>query len=275
MTTPLLTMPLRWWIPSTLVLGIRHGGRARVGLALAAALLVSACGGTGAASTADDPAAGPVTVFAAASLTEVFTALGERYEQQHPGAEVTFSFAGSQALVAQVQQGAPADVLATADEKSAAVVRPELAADPVVLARNRLALVTEPGDPRGVTTLADLAAPGLKVVLAGPTVPVGKAARAALAAAGVTVRPVSEEPDVKAVLQKVRLGEADAGIVYATDLVAAGDAVSGTPLPGVSNAYPAAVLADAPHPEAAAAFLDLARSPDGLELLTRAGFLPP
>ena len=249
----------------------------RAALALAAALLLSACGGTEAVSTAraEDPAAGPVTVFAAASLTEVLTELGELYEQQHPGAEVTFSFAGSQALVAQVLQGAPADVLATADERSAAAVRAELADDPVLLARNRLALVTEPGDPLEVRTLADLAEPAVKVVLAGPTVPVGKAARAALAAAGVTVRPVSEEPDVKAVLQKVRLGEADAGIVYATDLVAAGDAVAGTPLPGVSNAYPAAVLAGARHPEAAAAFLDLARSPEGLALLTRAGFLPP
>lgn len=249
----------------------------RAVLAAAAALLLSACGGTQAVSTSavQDPAAGPVTVFAAASLTEVFTELGRLYEQQHPGAEVRFSFAGSQALVAQVQQGAPADVLATADEKSAASVRAELADDPVVLARNRLAIVTEQGDPLGVRALTDLARPGLKVVLAGPTVPAGKAARAALSAAGVAVRPVSEEPDVKAVLQKVRLGEADAGVVYATDLVAAGDAVSGTPLAGVSNAYPAAVLADAPHPGPAAAFLALARSAEGLELFTRAGFLPP
>lgn len=244
-------------------------------LLAAVVALLSACGGTAAAPSGADPAAGPVTVFAAASLTEAFTELGALYEKQHPGAEVRFSFAGSQALVAQVQQGAPADVLATADERSAVAVRAELAADPVVLARNRLALVTEPGDPLGLRTLGDLARPGLKVVLAGPTVPVGGAARAALSAAGVTVRPVSEEPDVKAVLQKVRLGEADAGVVYATDLVGAGDSVSGIPLPGVSNAYLAAVLADAPHPEAAAAFLALARSPEGSAVLTRSGFLPP
>ncbi len=214
-------------------------------------------------------------MFAAASLTEVFTELGAVYEQQHPGADVTFSFAGSQSLVAQIEQGAPADVLATADEKSAESVRSALAADPVVLARNRLAVVVERGNPLRLTSLADLQRPGLKVVLAGPTVPAGKAARAALTAAGVTVRPVSEELDVKAVLQKVRLGEADAGIVYATDVRAAGTDVTGLPLPGVSNAYPAAVLRDIPHEAAAQAFLALAASPEGRAVFARFGFLPP
>lgn len=245
--------------------------------ALLALLLLAACGGgrAGTAAAPVDPAAGPVTVFAAASLTEVFQDLGSAFTKAHPGAAVTFSFAGSQSLVAQVQQGAPADLLATADEKSAASVRADLATDPVVLARNRLALVTEKGDPLHLNGLADLARPGVKVVLAGPTVPAGKAARKALAAAGVRVHPVSEELDVKAVLQKVRLGEADAGIVYVTDLQAAGGAVTGYALPGVSNSYPAAVVRGAAHPQAAAAFLALARSPEGRAVFARHGFLPP
>ncbi|MCW2779435.1 MAG: transporter substrate-binding protein [Frankiales bacterium] len=257
----------------------------RLGVVVAL-LLVAACGGSPTAtrtattaaagpSSSADPAAGPVTVFAASSLTEVFTALGALYERQHPGAHVTFSFAGSQSLVAQVQQGAPADVLATADAKSAASVQAELAAAPVVLARNHLAIVTEKGDPLRLRTLADLARAGVKVVLAGPTVPAGKAARAALAAAGVTVHPVSEEPDVKAVVQKVRLGEADAGVVYATDRRAAGADVGGVDLPGVSNAYPAAPLKEAAHAAAARAFLALAGSPEGQAVFARFGFLPP
>lgn len=223
-----------------------------------------------------DPGRRPVTVFAAASLTEVLTEVGALYEREHPGAEVTFSFAGSQTLVAQVQQGAPADLLVTADEASLRAAAPELRPEPpVVLARNRLALVVEAGNPAGVRGLADLVRPGLKVVLAGPTVPVGKAARTALAAAGVRVRPVSEEPDVKAVLQKVRLGEADAGVVYATDVRAAGDDVTGLELPGVSNSYPGAVLRDAAQPEAAALLLDLAGSAEGQAVFARYGFLPP
>lgn len=251
----------------------------RTGLLVVGVLLLAACGSSPARTSSSrptaDPAATGLTVFAAASLTEVLPQLGELYEQAHPGAEVAFSFAGSQTLVAQVQQGAPADLLVTADERSMGTVRAELAADPVVLARNRLALVTEKGDPLGLAGLADLARPGVQVVLAGPTVPVGAASRAALEAAGVTVRPVSQEPDVKAVLQKVRLGEADAGIVYATDLRAAEDDVSGTALPGVSNSYPAAVVDGAEHPQAAQAFLRLAASPQGRAVFARAGFLAP
>ena len=230
-------------------------------------LLLPAC-------SEDEP--GPtLTVFAAASLSDSFPALGRAYEAAHPGSRVVFSFAGSQTLVAQVQQGAPADVLVTADAATAEQVRDELAAPPRLLARNRLAIVTEPGNPLGIPTLRDLARPGVRVVLAGPTVPVGKAARAALAEASVTVRPVSEEPDVKAVVQRVRLGEADAGIAYATDLVAAKDQVGGTPLPGVSNVLPGAVLRSSGQAEAATRFLDLVLSPEGQRVLGTYGFLPP
>jgi len=232
-------------------------------------LLVTACGRGGAAA----PPTTTLTVFAAASLTESFTELGRLYEQERPGTTVAFSFAGSQTLAAQLEQGAPADLLATADEATAAKVAARL--DPLrVLAHNRLALVTPPGDPAGVTTLADLGRPGLRVVLAGPTVPAGAAARRALSAAHVQVSPVSEELDVKGVVTKVRLGEADAGIAYATDLRAAGASVAGTELPGVAATYPAAVVRGSGRADAARAFLDLVTSARGQAVLARYGFLP-
>jgi len=236
---------------------------------LAALLLVAAC------SCGGQDEQQRLTVFAAASLSESFPALGALYEKAHPETDVVFSFAGSQSLVAQVLQGAPADVLVTADEATVQAAAGELAGAPVVLARNRLALITEPGNPLGLRALDDLARPDVQVVLAGPTVPVGRAARAALEKAGVSVEPVSEEPDVKAVVQRVRLGEADAGIAYATDLAAAKGEVDGVALPGVSNTCSGGVLRSSEQPGAAGAFLDLARSPEGQRLLESYGFLPP
>ena len=247
--------------------------------ALLALVLLAGCGSSSDAAApapaSADPLAVPLTVFAAASLTESFTELGEAYERTHPGAEVTFSFAGSQSLVAQVQQGAPADVVATADTASLEALTAELAGPSRVLARNRLAIITEKGNPEGLRTLADLARPDITLVLAGPSVPVGKAARSALDKAGVTVQPRSEEQDVKAVVQRVALGEADAGIAYVTDVAAADGSVDGTDLPDISNSYPAGVLREAAQPEAAAAFLDLASSPEGQRVLASYGFLPP
>lgn len=252
-------------------------------LALAACLLVlTGCGGSSAPSaTGGSPTpaasvtAAPLTVFAAASLKEVLTDLGRTFERRHPGARVTFSFAGSQALVAQIQQGAPADVLATADAASAASVATDLAGTPAILARNQLSILVAPGNPLHLTGLADLARPAVKVVLAGPTVPAGKAARKALAAAGVTVAQVSDEPDVKAVVAKVRLGEADAGIAYVTDARAAHGAVDGIALPGISNVYPAAALKDALHAATATEFLAFLVSVDAQAVFRSYGFLPP
>ena len=243
--------------------------RARL-LLSALVLLLAAC-----SSPASGGQPAPLTVFAAASLSDVFPAVGRAYEGAHPGTRVVFSFAGSQTLVAQVQQGAPADVLVTADTATAEQVAGELTAPPVVLARNRLAIVTEPGNPLHLTALADLARPDVRVVLPGPTVPIGKAARTALQRAGVTVQPRSEEPDVKAVVQRVRLGEADAGIAYATDLAAAGGAVGGVALPGISNSLAGGVVRSSAQLPAAQAFLDLVRSAQGQQVLTSYGFLPP
>jgi molybdate transport system substrate-binding protein len=225
--------------------------------------LTTACG-SGSSATPTET----VTVFAAASLTRAFTAEGRAFEAAHPGVRVTFSFAGSQALVAQVQQGAPASVLATADPETIAKVRAELAAEPEVLAHNQLAIVTAPGNPKHVTTATDLARPGIRVVLADPAVPVGKAAAKALAAAGVRVQPVSLEDAVTGVVTKVRLGEADAGIAYATDLVGSG--VAGTPLAGTTTALAIAPLEGASRQ--ATAFVAFVLGAEGQRVLRSFGF---
>lgn len=239
-------------------------------VALLALALVAGCGSAGSPSGQPPNAATHrVVVFAAASLSSAFAAAGQAFQATHPGVKVTFSFAGSQTLVAQIQQGAPADVLATADTASmpAAVL-----SKAHIFARNRLAVITAPGDPKHITSLADLGRPGLRVVLAGPTVPVGAAARRALAQAGISVTPVSLEQDVKGVVTKVRLGEADAGIAYVTDVASAHGAVAGTALPGITNSYPVAVV----RPGAdAQAFVDFLLSPAGRAVLATYGFLPP
>ena len=207
-----------------------------------------------------------VTVFAAASLSDAFPAIGTAFHRAHPDVAVRFSFAGSQSLVAQVQQGAPADVLATADETSMARVRK----DGEVFARNRLAIVVPKG--HAVPALGQLGRPGLRLVLGGPTVPVGRAAAKALAAADVAVHPVSEEPDVMSVLAKVAAGEADAGIVYATDRTAAHDSVDGVDLAPIATTLPIAVL----RPSAdARAFVRFVLGPNGQAILRRQGFAPP
>jgi molybdate transport system substrate-binding protein len=220
-------------------------------------------------STASDARSRTLTVFAASSLTTAFTAAGKAFEASHSGVQVRFSFAGSQALVAQLKQGAPADVLATADTASMAAAALSGAR---VFARNRLAIITAPGNPKHITTLAGLAGNGVRVVLAGPTVPVGKAAGKVLAAAHVVVKPVSLEQDVKGVVTKVRLGEADAGIAYVTDVRAAMGTVAGTDLPGISNSYPVAVVKAGSD---ATAFTDFLLSAEGQTLLATYGFLPP
>jgi molybdate transport system substrate-binding protein len=225
-------------------------------LAVALALLLApACG-------ADRP---DVTVAAAASLTEAFEALG--------GA--TFSFAGSQQLVAQVEGRAPVDVVATADaEAMDRLVRSALVDPPVTFARNRLAIAVETGNPDRIGGLVDLGRSGLKVVLADPAVPAGRYARRALDRAGVVVRPVSLELDVKAVARKVAAGEADAGIVYVTD-VAAGARVDIPEGANVVATYPVAVVRATANRAGAQAFVDRLLGPDGRTALAAHGFELP
>lgn len=241
--------------------------------ATAGVVLLAACGG----GSAGGDGVG-LTVLAASSLTDVLDEVEDAYERSHPGVRLRVSYAGSQQLAAQVRQGVPADVLVTADEETMASVAGRTAGAPVVVARNELTIVTPPGNPAGVTGLTDLAAPGLRLVLAAPEVPAGRYARQVLSARGVAVSPVSAEPTVRAVLGKVRLGEADAGLVYVTDAAAAGEAVTTVPIPDAANVtatYPAAPLAASAHPDEAERFVTWLAGDTGRALLTDAGFLPP
>ncbi len=216
-------------------------------------------------------------ILAAASLTGVFEAAGEAYEEEHPDVDVEFSFAGSQELAAQVEQGIPADVLVTADTATMESVA-DHTGDSSVIARNALTIVTPPDDPGGVAGLDDLADPALRLVLAAPEVPAGRYGRQILDAAGVAAVPDSQEPNVRAVLSKVRLGEADAGLVYVTDAAAAGDAVRTVPVPAERNvvaAYPAATLESSEQPGAAQDFVDWLGAEEARDILAEAGFLLP
>ncbi|MEF9886155.1 molybdate ABC transporter substrate-binding protein [Streptomyces sp. P9-A4] len=229
---------------------------------------------SGSASAA--PAA-DLTVLAAASLTDVFKTAGAAYEKSHPGTKITFSFAGSQELVAQVAQGSPADALVTADTKSMDKVKGDTGT-PTVIAKNRLVIATGEGNPFKVDELKDLADTKLKVVLAAPEVPAGKYSKKILDAQKITVKAVSQEPNVRAVLSKVELGEADAGLVYKTDAESAKDKVDAVEIPDAQNAiaeYPAATVKGSEHAEAAAAFVAWLSSPEAQKILQDAGFQKP
>ncbi|MEW2378783.1 molybdate ABC transporter substrate-binding protein [Micromonospora sp. NPDC047812] len=249
-------------------------------LALAA---VAGCGGVSASGggSADGPGAGgTVTVFAAASLTESFTRLGRDFEAAHPGTTVVLNFAGSAALAAQVNQGAPADVFASAATRNMATVTGAGNADgdPVVFARNQLVVAVPKGNPRGVAGPADLARPGVKVALCAEQVPCGAAARTALDAASVALTPVTLEQDVRGALSKVRLGEVDAALVYRTDALAAAADVTAVEFPESARAvndYPIVALRDAPNRDGARAFVAYVRSERGRAVLTEAGFQAP
>ncbi|HET9383442.1 MAG TPA: molybdate ABC transporter substrate-binding protein [Streptomyces sp.] len=254
------------------------------GAAAVASLVLAACSpapATDSASPGDGgKISGSVTVFAAASLKESFTALGERFEEDHPGADVTFSFGGSDSLAAGITGGAPADVFAAASTTTMKTVldHGDAAGRPAPFARNQLAIATLPGNPHRITTLKDLTRPGLKVVLCDRTVPCGAAARTALDASGLTLTPVSYERDVKSALTKVVLKEADAAVVYRTDVRAAGDKVDGVEFPESAKAVndcPITLLKNAPNPAAAKAFIALVRSAEGRKVLGAAGFRTP
>ncbi|WP_026925628.1 molybdate ABC transporter substrate-binding protein [Glycomyces arizonensis] len=251
------------------------------GTAAAALLALSACGSS-ADGTEDGEVGGTVTVFAAASLTETFTEIGEDFEEADPGVEVEFSFAGSSSLAAQINQGAPADVFASANPANMdKVVEAGNAEDPETFARNQLVIAVPEGNPDGVTGLADLADPALKVALCAEEVPCGAAAQTALDAAGVALTPVTYETDVKATLAKLTLGEVDAALVYRTDVAAAiasDGGVEGVEFPESAEAvndYVLAVVNDAPNRATAEAFAAYLRSDAALAVLTAAGFQAP
>lgn len=256
--------------------------RARRAVCLALALPLVALAGCGGDDGATDESAisGKVVVLAASSLTESFTSLGMAFEAQHPGTKVTFSFAASSELATQIEQGAPADVFASASPTTMALVSDsgDTADEPVTFVRNTLEIAVPAGNPAGVTGLADFAKKDLVIALCAPEVPCGAAADKVFAAAQLTPKPDTLEADVKATLSKVTLGEVDAALVYKTDVLAAGDKVQGIDFPEAADAvndYPIAVLADAPNPVAAQEFVDLVQSAAGGKVLAEAGFQQP
>jgi molybdate transport system substrate-binding protein len=265
--------------------------RALFALPLAAALTLTACGGSSGDSASGSPSSaassssggdlsGTLTVFAAASLTGVFTSLGDELEQQNPGLDVKFNFAGSDALATQITQGAPADVFASANEKQMKVVTDAglQAAAPTIFTENVLEIAVPKGNPGHVTGLEDFGNADLTLAVCAPSVPCGAAAQQVFTAAGITARPDTQETDVKAALTKVQLGEVDAALVYATDVKSAGDGVEGISFPEAQqalNKYPIATLKAAPNAAAAQAFVDLVASDEGQKALADAGFRAP
>ncbi|GAA5063004.1 molybdate ABC transporter substrate-binding protein [Nocardia callitridis] len=241
-----------------------------------AAFTLAACG-------ADDPspdtegAGGTITVFAAASLTETFTELGKEFEADHPGSKVVLSFAGSSDLAEQINQGAPADVFASAAPKNMQQVRDtgEVTVDPTIFVRNRLEIAVPQGNPGHITGLTDFGKTEPKIALCAEQVPCGAAAKTVFEKAGIDPRPDTREKDVKAVLTKVRLDEVDAALVYRTDVQSAGEQVEGIEFPEAEaaiNDYPIAPLAHAPNAEGAAAFVDFIRSEQARSAFADAGF---
>ncbi|MCX5371555.1 molybdate ABC transporter substrate-binding protein [Streptomyces sp. NBC_00103] len=259
-------------------------------LGVTALLALSACSssddssstnaGSSASASESDQLSGTVTVFAAASLKESFTTLGKEFEKAHPGTKVTFSFGGSDSLAASITGGAPADVFASASPKTMAIVTDagDASGTPATFVRNQLEIATLPGNPDKIASLKDLTKSSLKVVLCDKTVPCGAAAQKALDASKLKLTPVSYEQDVKAALTKVELKEADAAVVYKTDVHAAGDKVEGVEFPESADAindYPIVRLKDAQNTAAAKAFIALVQSVEGQKVLTEAGFLQP
>lgn len=250
-------------------------------LGLLAALAAAACqAGSPSAGAGTSPGSridGTVTVFAAASLTNVFTNLAGGFEKANPGVKVALNFAGSPTLVTQLTQGARADVLATADTTNMhnAQAAGLLQGGPSVFAHNLLEIAVAPGNPKRIESLSDLARADVTLVLAAPQVPAGRYATQVLSTQGVQAHPRSLETDVESVLTKVELGEADAGIVYATDVKAAGGKVLGVAIPAAQNvvaSYPVAALKGAPNAAAGGAFIRYLLSGAGTEVLRRYGF---
>jgi molybdate transport system substrate-binding protein len=252
----------------------------RLSLLAVTALLVAgataACGDDESSGASGDDET-TLTVYAAASLTTTFEQIGDEFEQQHDGVKVEFSFGGSSDLVAQIQEGAPADVFASADTANMDKLTAEdlQADDPQNFASNTLEIAVPPDNPAGIASFADLATSGVNVVVCAPEVPCGAATQKVEDATGVVISPVSEEQSVTDVLAKVTSGEADAGVVYVTDVQAAGSDVKGVRFPESSeavNTYPIVALKHAADSDLAQEFVDLVLSDTGQGILEEAGF---
>jgi molybdate transport system substrate-binding protein len=232
-----------------------------------------------AAASSSAAATGTITVFAASSLMGTFTKLGEQFEAAHPGDAVKFSFGASSTLATQITNGAPADVFASAAPKNMqTVVSAGDASNPQDFAKNTAEIAVPPSNPASVTSVSDLAKSSVKVALCQPQVPCGVVAAAVFKNAGIKVTPVTLQPDVKSVLTQVELDNVDAGVVYVTDVMAAGSKVKGVPIPASQNAstlYPIASISNSKEMSIAQAFVAYVLSPAGQQVLAAAGFEKP
>ena len=231
-------------------------------------------------SSQTSPASGKVMVFAAASLKPAFTQISQQFKNQNPGIGVDFDFAGSSDLATQLTQGATADVFASADTAQMGKVSAAglLGGNPTNFASNTLVIVTAPGNPKTINSFADLAKPGLNVVICQKPVPCGAATQRVEDSTGVQLHPVSEELSVTDVLNKVTTGQADAALVYVTDALSAKDKVATVKFPeaaGAVNVYPIAVLKKAHQPALAHKFVALVTGDTGQNVLARLGFAKP
>ena len=292
--------------PGSVSFRANHSGAALVTVVLLAWLLMAACSGptnasrptprptriagTPSVATTPEPARGQITVYAASSLTDAFRDLGKSFESAYPESKVTFNFAASSALATQITEGAPADVFASADNAQMMVVTEKGYAEQSKVFAENLAVIAVPSDDTAVRSLEDLAKPGIKLVLANADVPVGRYAREILlkASAGGAIDPhfyddvlrnlQSNEANVRAVLVKVQLGEADAGVVYQTDIAAAGGDVKAVEIPRQYNVvarYLVAAIPQSKNPAGAHAFIDYLMSDAGQAILAKYGFNKP
>lgn len=246
-------------------------------LAATVAALILPLAACGSSDSSSGGGSKTLTVFAAASLTDTFTELGKDFEKAHSGVTVKFSFGGSADLVSQIQGGAPADVFASADEPTMAKLGGDAVA-PKDFATNVLEIATPPGNPAKITSFHDLAKPGLKVVVCAAEVPCGAATKQMEQKTGTTIKPVSEEQSVTDVLGKITSGEADAGVVYVTDVAGAGSKVTGVKFPESSqvvNTYPIATVKDSKNAALDKEFVDYVLGSAGQKVLQDAGFGKP
>ena len=256
--------------------------------AVIAALVLAACSSsttTSAPSSSSGTSSsaklsGTVTVFAATSLTDAFNQIGAAFEKANPGVTVKFNYQGSSSLATSINQGAPADVFASAAPANMKTVTDagNAVGTPKIFASNTGEILVETGNPKKITSVKDLANPAIKVVVCAPEVPCGAVAQEIFKNAGVTVKPVSEETNVGGVVTKITLGEADAGIVYVTDAKENASKATGVAIPANQNAtteYPIVQVKDAPNAKAADAFISYVLGPDGQQVLASFGFMPP
>jgi molybdate transport system substrate-binding protein len=261
----------------------RHATLLTVVCAVIAALVLAACSSSSSSTpsgSSSGKVSGTLVVFAATSLTDAFNKIGAGFEQAHPGVTVKFNYNGSSSLATSINQGAPADVFASAAPANMKTVTDagDAAGTPQIFTRNTAEIMVESGNPKHIQSVKDLSDPKIKVAVCAPEVPCGAVAQDVFKNAGVTVKPVSEETNVGGVVTKVTLGEVDAGIVYVTDVKENEGKASGVAIPADQNAitdYPIVEVKGAPNTAAAKAFISYVLGPDGQKVLTGFGFMPP